>query len=122
MRVQIPNYTLFLITGLFPWQWFASSATNSLFSFIANAQIIKKTVFPRSVIPLSNVMMEGLHFLCTIPVIVAFLFVYGMRPSLSWLWGIPLIAIGQVIFTFGISIIFSTSDSSPSVFVKIVVA
>ena len=25
MRVQIPNYTLFLITGLFPWQWFASS-------------------------------------------------------------------------------------------------
>ena len=67
------NYTVFLITGLFPWQWFASSATNSLFSFIANAQIIKKTVFPRSVIPLSNVMMEGLHFLCTIPVIVVFL-------------------------------------------------
>lgn len=24
MRVQIPNYTVFLITGLFPWQWFAS--------------------------------------------------------------------------------------------------
>ncbi|WP_301688734.1 ABC transporter permease, partial [Klebsiella pneumoniae] len=81
---------------------------NSLFSFIANAQIIKKTVFPRSVIPLSNVMMEGLHFLCTIPVIVVFLFVYGMTPSLSWVWGIPLIAIGQVIFTFGVSIIFST--------------
>lgn len=94
MRVQIPNYTVFLITGLFPWQWFASSATNSLFSFIANAQIIKKTVFPRSVIPLSNVMMEGLHFLCTIPVIVVFLFVYGMTPSLSRVWGIPLIAIG----------------------------
>ena len=37
-----------------------------------------------------------------------FSFVYGMRPSLSWLWGIPLIAIGQVIFTFGVSIIFST--------------
>lgn len=59
-------------------------------------------------IPLSNVMMEGLHFLCTIPVIVVFLFVYGMTPSLSWVWGIPLIAIGQVIFTFGVSIIFST--------------
>ena len=121
MRVQIPNYTVFLITGLFPWQWFASSATNSLFSFIANAQIIKKTVFPRSVIPLSNVMMEGLHFLCTIPVIVVFLFVYGMTPSLSWVWGIPLIAIGQVIFTFGVSIIFSTlilyaSDMIPEKF------
>ena len=31
-----------------------------------------------------------------------------MTPSLSWVWGIPLIAIGQVIFTFGVSIIFST--------------
>lgn len=108
MRVQIPNYTVFLITGLFPWQWFASSATNSLFSFIANAQIIKKTVFPRSVIPLSNVMMEGLHFLCTIPVIIVFLYVYDMSPSFDWLWGVPLIAIGQIIFTFGVSLIFST--------------
>lgn len=108
MRVQIPNYTVFLITGLFPWQWFASTTTNSLFAFIANAQIIKKTVFPRSVIPLSNVMMEGLHFLCTIPVITVFLFVYGMRPSLSWFWGIPLLAMGQIIITFGFALIFST--------------
>lgn len=108
MRVQIPNYTVFLITGLFPWQWFASTATNSLFAFISNAQIIKKTVFPRSVIPLSNVMMEGLHFLCTIPVITVFLFVYGMSPSLSWIWGIPLLALGQIIITFGFALIFST--------------
>ncbi|MGR7645561.1 ABC transporter permease [Klebsiella aerogenes] len=108
MRVQIPNYTVFLITGLFPWQWFASSATNSLYSFISNAQIIKKTVFPRSVIPLSNVMMEGLHFLCTIPVIAAFLYIYGMSPSLNWVWGIPVLAIGQIVLTFGFALIFST--------------
>ncbi len=108
MRVQIPNYTIFLITGLFPWQWFASSATNSLFAFIANAQIIKKTVFPRSVIPLSNVMMEGLHFICTIPVIIFFLYVYDISWSWSWLWGIPLIAGGQVIITFGIALMLST--------------
>lgn len=108
MRVQIPNYTVFLIAGLFPWQWFASSVTNSLFSFIANAQIIKKTFFPRSVIPLSNVMMEGLHFVCTIPVIIVFLYVYGMSPTWSWLWGIPLIAGGQIIITFGLALLFST--------------
>jgi lipopolysaccharide transport system permease protein len=108
MRVQIPNYTVFLITGLFPWQWFASSTTNSLFSFIANAQIIKKTVFPRSVIPLSNVLMECLHFICTIPVIIIFLFVYDMRPTINWLWGIPLIGLGQMLMTFGIALMLST--------------
>lgn len=108
MRVQIPNYTVFLITGLFPWQWFASSATNSLFSFIANAQIIKKTVFPRSVIPLSNVMMEGLHFLCTIPVIVVFLFVLWHDAVLVTGLGYTSHCYWRVIFTFGVSIIFST--------------
>lgn len=108
MRVQIPNYTIFIITGLFPWQWFASSTTNSLFSFIANAKIIKKTVFPRSVIPFCNVMMECLHFLCTIPVIILFLLVYDMTPHWNWLWGIPIILIGQLIFSYGIALIFST--------------
>lgn len=108
MRVQIPNYTVFLITGLFPWQWFASSTNNSLYSFISNAQIIKKTVFPRSVIPFSNVMMEFLHFLCTIPVIMVFLFIYDLKPSISWLWGIPLIGIGQIILTFGLALFLST--------------
>ncbi|TKI05762.1 ABC transporter permease [Martelella alba] len=108
MRVQIPNYTVFLITGLFPWQWFASATTNSLFAFIANAQIIKKTVFPRSVIPLSNVLMECMHFLCTIPVIIVFLYIYHMRPSIDWLWGIPIIGLGQMILTFGVALILST--------------
>lgn len=108
MRVQIPNYTVFIITGLFPWQWFASATSNSLFSFIANTQIIKKTVFPRSVIPLSNVFMEFLHFLCTIPIIIVFLYIYDMSPSWSWLWGIPLISFGQIILMLGIALTFST--------------
>nr|WP_041474547.1 ABC transporter permease [Erwinia sp. Ejp617] len=108
MRVQIPDYTIFLITGLFPWQWFANSTNNSLFSFLANSQIIKKTVFPRSVIPFSHVLMEFLHFLCTIPVIILFLFIYDMRPSLSWIWGIPLMGIGQMMLTFGLALMLST--------------
>lgn len=105
MRVQVPNYTIFLIAGLFPWQWFANSVNSAAYSFIANAQMIKKTAFPRSVIPLSNVLMEGLHFLCTIPVIIVFLLVYNLSPTLNWLWGIPLIACGQIIFTFGIALL-----------------
>ena len=108
MRVQIPNYTLFLITALFPWQWFTSAVGNSLFSYIANAQIIKKTTFPRSIIPFCNTFMEFLHFLCTIPVIVVFLYVYGMSPSLSWLWGIPLIGMAQMILIFGLSLMLSS--------------
>ncbi len=107
MRVQIPNYTLFIITGLFPWQWFNNSINNSLFSFLSNAQIVKKTVFPRSLIPLCNVLTEFLHFLCTIPVIICFLYLYDCSPSLDWLWGIPSLALAQMGFIYGISLAIS---------------
>ncbi len=108
MRVQIPDYTLFIITGLFPWQWFSSSVTNSLFSFLTNAQIIKKTVFPRSVIPLSSVVMEGIHFLCTLPVVVLFMLIYHRYPGVVWLYGIPAIMLAQMILSFGCALIFSS--------------
>lgn len=108
LRVQIPNYTAFLITGLFPWQWFAGVVSSSLLAYVANAQIIKKTLFPRSIIPLSNVLMEFLHFICTIPVIVVFLYVYNISPTVEWFVGIPIISLGQIILLYGFSLIFST--------------
>ncbi|ATF49041.1 ABC transporter permease [Citrobacter werkmanii] len=108
LRVQIPNYTAFLITGLFPWQWFAGVVSSSLLAYVANAQIIKKTLFPRSIIPLSNVLMEFLHFICTIPVIIIFLQVYGISPTVEWFIGIPIISLGQIILLYGFSLIFST--------------
>ena len=108
MKIQIPNYTLFLIAGLFPWQWFANATINSPFSFLNNAQIIKKVAFPRSVIPFSNVLMELFHFLCSLPVVIIFLLIYGKAPSWQWLWGIPLISLAQMIFTFGVVLFCST--------------
>ncbi len=108
MRVNIQDYTLFIITGLFPWQWFSTSLNNSLFSFLSNSQIIKKTVFPRSVIPLSNVMMEGIHFVCTLPVIIVFMLIYQRHPSVIWLYGVPAVMLAQILFTFGCALIFSS--------------
>lgn len=108
MNIQIPDYTLFLISGLFPWQWFANAVTNSPFSFLSNAQIIKKVAFPRSAVPVSSVLMELFHFLCALPVIVIFLFIYGKTPSWHWLWGIPLIGLAQMLLTLGIALACST--------------
>ena len=49
-KVKIENYVLFLILGLFPWQWFLNSVVASSVSMISNANLIKKTVFPREYI------------------------------------------------------------------------
>jgi len=36
MKIKMENYTLFLITGLFPWQWFSNSVSLSPTIFLGN--------------------------------------------------------------------------------------
>lgn len=109
MRVDIENYTLFLICGLFPWQWISGSIQNNLYVYLANAQIIKKTNFPRSVLPLSNILMEGFNFIVSIPVIMCFIIFYdeNLHVQQYMIW-IPLLGIITIIMTYGFSLMFAT--------------
>ncbi len=108
MRIEMENYTLFLITGLFPWQWFSNSVSIAPATFLANSSIIKKVSFPRNAIPLSIVMQDALHFILSIPVIFFFMFLYDTTPSLSLLYGIPLLLSIQFLMTYGLSLLFSS--------------
>ena len=108
MRIEMENYALFLIAGLFPWQWFSNSVNMSPMVFLGNASIIKKINFPRDIIPFTTVLQDMIHFLLSIPVIVLFLFIYQKSPSLSWLYGIPLLLIIQFLITFGVSLVVSS--------------
>jgi lipopolysaccharide transport system permease protein len=108
MRIQMENYTLFLITGLFPWQWFSNSVNLSPSVFLGNASIIKKVNFPRNVTVLAVVLQDMIHFILAIPVIVFFMFVYGKQPSFSWFYGIPLLLGVQLFMTYGITLAISS--------------
>lgn len=110
MRIQMEDYTLFLIAGLFPWQWFSNSVTSSSGIFIGNASIIKKIRFPRNIIPLSIVLQDMIHFILSIPVIIVFLFIYKKTPSLTWLYGIPILLFLQLLLTYGASLIISSTN------------
>lgn len=109
MKINLDNYTVFLICGLFPWQWLSSSIIGNLYIYNANSQIIKKTNFPRSVLPLSNILMEGFNFLVSIPVIVLFLYLYNIDLHIKMLilW-VPILAIIQLCMAYGFSLILST--------------
>lgn len=103
MRVPVQEYPLFLLSGLFPWQWIAASLGNAPAAFMSNSAIIRKTAFPRGVLPFSQVLMEGVHFLCTLPVLTGFLLWYGHRPALCWLWTVPALFMFQILFLTGMS-------------------
>jgi len=107
MKIQIENYTLFLMAGLFPWQWFGNSVGTSPMVLLSNASLIKKVNFPRQYLVLTMVTQDMIHFILAIPVIVLFVFIYKLSPHWSWLYGIPLLCIIQFLLTYGFSLILS---------------
>ncbi|WP_297457223.1 ABC transporter permease [Persephonella sp.] len=109
LKIPIENYTLFLITGLFAWQWFMNSVMVSVWSFVANASIIKKTTFPKFLLPLSINILDMIHFIISIPVIIVFLAIYHQKVFyFSWFYEIPLVLFLQLILGFSVGLIFGT--------------
>ncbi len=108
MRIKMEAYVLFLIVGLFPWQWFSNSLATTTTVFLANAGIIKKVNFPRNALPFSLVLQDMIHFLFSLPVIVLFLLIYHKVPHWSWLIGIPIMLVIQFTLTYGLALFISS--------------
>jgi len=109
LKIPVENYTLFLITGLFAWQWFMNTVMVGVWSFVSNSSIIKKTKFPKYLLPLSISILDMIHFLISIPIIVIFLYIYNKSVFyISWFYQIPIMLIFQIIIGFSIGTIFGT--------------
>ena len=98
MRVQTPNYLIFLICGIIPWTWFTYSLSNGTTSITNNSNLIKKVYFPREILPISVVTSGLINFLISCVIILIFVLLGGV--GLSWhLVFLPVIAIAQYLFT-----------------------
>ena len=58
----IDHYPLFLLTGLALWTFFAAAVQSSTRSMLDNANLIRKTRFPRQLVPLSVVFAHLVSF------------------------------------------------------------
>jgi lipopolysaccharide transport system permease protein len=111
VRWNIPNYPLVLISGVFPWQWFTNVVGSSPNLFVGNASIIKKVNFPRNIVLICAVLNHMIHFVISIPIIVLFLYLFngfGRSPSLTWLYGIPVMLLLHGLTVYGIGLVLSS--------------
>lgn len=108
MKIPLENFTLFLVSGLFPWQWFSNSVSSSSTVFIGNASLIKKVNFPRYFIPLATVFNDAFHYIVSLPVIFGFVLFYKITPSFTWIYGIPLLVLSQFFITYGCALALSS--------------
>lgn len=108
MRIDVNDYALFLISGLFPWQWFANSVNASSGILLNNASLIKKINFPKESLPFVVVLNDAIHFLLSLPVIFLFNFIYDVPLGINIIFGIPILMTVQILFTYGLTLSLSS--------------
>lgn len=107
LKNDIPNYTVFLIIALFPWNFFNLSVLQSSACIVANGGIIKKVYFPREILPISTATSNLINFLITEILVFVVLLISGIGIS-STILILPLVVLTQYILHMGISFIISS--------------
>lgn len=97
------HYALFLLVGLSAWIFFAQSVQSASRSMLDNANLIRKTRFPRQLVPLSVVATHLISFGVMLVVLLALNFALLPRVrGTEWL-AIPL-AVAVVAFSGGLAL------------------
>ena len=112
MRVEMDNYSVYLITGLFPWAWMNVSVISAARSFVANAPLVREMGLAHAILPLSNVMAEMMHFVFALPLIIAWIVVAGGNDATAlWLWQVPLMMVLQVAFIYPLALVCALANA-----------
>ncbi len=105
----IPNYHVFVLVALLPWNWFSVSVNGGTRSVVGNASLINKIYFPREILPISVVLSELVNLLLALPVLVLMLYLSGIPLTHYALW-VPVIIVIQLMFATGIALVLSTAN------------
>jgi ABC-type polysaccharide/polyol phosphate export permease len=71
---------------------------------------VKKVPFPAAVLPMATIANNLIHFLLSIPVLVAFLLLAGRTPGWEWLIGVPALLGVTVALMVGCALFLSAVD------------
>jgi ABC-2 type transport system permease protein len=106
IRFDAPNYAQLLLLNLTLYSLFSEATTRAVRSVVGNENIVRKTQFPRIVIPLSVVITALLNLGLNLIAVLVFLTVTGVGPHVTWL-ALPLIVVGLAVLTTGVSLLVS---------------
>lgn len=109
IKVQIPDYSFFVISVIFSWYCFSLCFSQAPYVIVSQANILKQFSVPVYVFVLSFVSANYLNFLLGWIWVFLF-FVYQGKTSFSFLPLALLFVFMQFIFTVGISALFAFAN------------
>jgi ABC-2 type transport system permease protein len=82
---EAPHYPVLLLLGIVLFNFFSEATTASVTSVVDQEGIVRKTQFPRLVIPLSTVVTGILNLGVNLVVVLVFILAFGVDPTWTWL-------------------------------------
>jgi lipopolysaccharide transport system permease protein len=99
--LSIPNYPVFLFTGLIAWTWFLTGVQDASWSLISHRDLVLQPNCPPIVLPVVTVAVPVFDVAVALPVLVAMTLASG---TFEWtvVFLVPLFAV-QLLFMLGIA-------------------
>lgn len=82
---EAEHYPVLLLLGIVLFTFFQEATTNAVTSVMAQEGVVRKTQFPRLVIPLATVVTGAFNLCLNLIVVFVFLFAFGVDPTWTWL-------------------------------------
>jgi ABC-type polysaccharide/polyol phosphate export permease len=99
-RTVGPGYGYALVVGLAPWLFVSEAVNASLVSITSQPNLVKKTVFPAALLPVSTVLASAAAHVLVLVVLIVILTFSGVAPSSSIL---------TLPFWFLVAVVFAVS-------------
>ena len=103
---DVPYYPVLLLLNIVLFSFFQEATTSAVTSVVAQEGVVRKTQFPRLVIPLAVVLTSFFNLCLNLVVVFVFILAWGVDPTWTWLL-FPLALALLFLFTGGVSMVLS---------------
>jgi ABC-2 type transport system permease protein len=103
---SLDDYPVLLLLGIVQFTFFQEATTAAVTSVVAQEGVVRKTQFPRLVIPLATVLTAFFNFCLNLVIVLVFVLAWGVEPMWTWLL-FPLAVAALFVFTAAVSMILS---------------
>jgi ABC-2 type transport system permease protein len=90
---DLPYYPVLLLLGIVLFTFFQEATQAAVTSVVAQEGVVRKTQFPRLVIPLTVVLTAIFNLCLNLVIVFAFILAWGVDPMWTWLLFVPALAV-----------------------------
>jgi ABC-2 type transport system permease protein len=103
---RVSHYPMLLLFNIVLFSFFQEATTQAVPAIVTQESVVRKTQFPRLVIPLAVVLTSLFNLVVNLAVVFVFILAAGISPTWTWLL-FPLVLVALLVLTIATSMILS---------------